>query len=141
MRVVDVDAMNRDAAAAARVDRCFAQLGLTERSVHKLALQERASKLRQLNGEPGGMRGCSGHCRPETARARSPAGASTPGVLTYGEVPAMEALRLVAKAEPRSGDVFYDLGSGRGQVVLAVHQVSDCMALANVHPWQLIVTL
>lgn len=39
--------------------------------------------------------------------------------LTYGELPLTSLLKLVEHAKPRSGEIFVDLGSGTGRLVMA----------------------
>lgn len=114
-----------DAEAANHVDRIYEELGLTHRVIANLSMRERGKMLRRLHGNPFMA---SPICRPSSAAASSGsrAGVATPGALTYGEIPASEALRIVGKAVgARQGggrEVFCDLGSGRGQVVLAVYR-------------------
>ena len=91
------DSAQEDEQVAETIGGCYAQLGANEQTVHQLAVREKARKLRSLNDGPSSPRVlvCG---RPFSAPLRSRDGVSAPGVLTYGEVPAAEALRLVAIA-------------------------------------------
>ena len=124
-RVNDVVLVDESSEAAAAVDRVYDELGMKYEAVAKINVRERGQLLGQLN---------SPFARPQTAFSRrstasafssfssSIDGVGTPGTLTYGEVSCAECLRVVAKANPQAGEIFCDLGSGRGQVVLAVQQ-------------------
>ena len=59
---------------------------------------------------------------PEETRAREP------GMVFYQPTPARVVLELVEKADFRPHDVFYDIGSGLGQVAILVHLLSGVRA-------------
>lgn len=101
--------------AVATVECCFRELGMTERTISMTALRERGALLRRQ-----ARSGTAYSCGSRTAA--QPPGVATAGTLTYGEVPPAEALRVIAAAGPKPGEIFCDLGSGRGQLVLAVQQ-------------------
>ena len=99
-------------ASAVTVNQAFVDAGCTWKSVAKMASKDRAQFIntalnKQLESRSG--RG-----------ARDDAGITTAGTLTYGEVPAEEALRVLRVAEPRPGETFVDIGSGRGQIVIGM---------------------
>jgi hypothetical protein len=52
-----------------------------------------------------------------------------PGMVYYQPTPARIILELVERASFQEGDVFYDLGSGLGQVVILVHLLSGVRAV------------
>lgn len=122
---------SKDEDAASFVDGIYEALGITHRMVANLSMRERGQMLRRLNNPfaPGRA------LRPSSAARLSPNdGVTIPGTLTYGEISAAEAMRIMAKAEPKQGEVFCDLGSGRGQVVLAMrarwaHVLKECRGI------------
>jgi hypothetical protein len=100
-------------ASAAIANQAFVDAGCTWKSVAKIAFKDRAQLINQELSSRIFVSG--GGQAPRNA-----AGITTPGALTYGEVPTEEAFRVLRLAQPKPGETFVDIGSGRGQIVVGM---------------------